>query len=535
MEPQPLSDDIRRYSILIWHWAWLIILATILAAGTAYFVSQRMTPIYQASSTLLVNEAPGTQGTDYSSVMTSQRLTQTYAEMLTKQPVLDEVIDQLSLPMEASDLKRMITVQPVRDTQLIDIKVEDIDPVRAAAIANAVGIAFANQNKAMQEARYASTKESLKSQLDDIQLQIDGISTSLAALGDVPESQAERERLDNVLSQYRQTYAYTLQSYEQVRLAEAETISNVVQAENAVPPKGPISPKVFQNTALAGVVGAMLAVGVIFLIEALDDTIRSPDEVERYLQLPVLGVIRGIEDTEELIAATQPRAPVSEAFRSLRTNIQYASVDHPLNSILITSATQGEGKTTVAANLSSVLAQGGKRVSLIDADLRRPRLHSQMNISNRRGLTSLFMGQDIQLNGALRESRIPNLSLITSGNLPPNPAELLGSEKMQQILAKVEAQSDVVILDSPPVIAVTDATVLSQRVDGVLLVIQPGTAKVAAIQKAIEQLRRVGANVIGVVLNNVASNSSRYSYYYYYYVDDYYGDRRRQKRKKKKK
>ncbi|RLD06200.1 MAG: protein tyrosine kinase [Chloroflexota bacterium] len=536
MEPQPLSDDIRRYSILIWHWAWLIILATILAAGTAYFVSQRMTPIYQASSTLLVNEAPGTQGTDYSSVMTSQRLTQTYAEMLTKQPVLDEVIDQLSLPMEASDLKRTITVQPVRDTQLIDIKVEEIDPVRAAAIANAVGIAFANQNKAMQEARYASTKESLKSQLDDIQLQIDGISTSLAALGDVPESQAERERLDNVLSQYRQTYAYTLQSYEQVRLAEAETISNVVQAENAVPPKGPISPKVFQNTALAGVVGAMLAVGVIFLIEALDDTIRSPDEVERYLQLPVLGVIRGIEDTEELIAAAQPRAPVSEAFRSLRTNIQYASVDHPLNSILITSATQGEGKTTVAANLSSVLAQGGKRVSLIDADLRRPRLHSQMNISNRRGLTSLFMGQDIQLNGALRESRIPNLSLITSGNLPPNPAELLGSEKMQQILAKVEAQSDVVILDSPPVIAVTDATVLSQRVDGVLLVIQPGTAKVAAIQKAIEQLRRVGANVIGVVLNNVASNSSRYSYYYYYYyADDYYGDRRRQKRKKKKK
>ncbi|MEA2008143.1 MAG: CpsD/CapB family tyrosine-protein kinase, partial [Chloroflexota bacterium] len=174
-----------------------------------------------------------------------------------------------------------------------------------------------------------------------------------------------------------------------------------------------------------------------------------------------------------------------------------------------------------------------KRVSVMDTDLRRPRLHSQMNISNRRGLTSLFMGQDIQLDGALRESSISNLSLITSGNLPPNPAELLGSEKMQQILAKVEAQSDVVILDSPPVIAVTDATVLSQRVDGVLLVIEPGNAKVAAAQKAVEQLRRVGANIIGVVLNNVSSNGSRYSYYYYYYADDYYGDRRRQKRKKK--
>ena len=238
MEQQPLSDDLRHYGSLLWHWAWLIILAMILAAGASYFVSIRMTPIYQASSTLLVNEAPGTQGTDYSSVMTSQRLTQTYAEMLTKNPVLEEVVNRLELPMEASDLKGMISVQPVRDTQLIDIQVEDVDPNRAAAIANAVGVIFAEQNQAMQEARYASTKESLKSQLDGIQLQIDEVNTALAALGDTPESLSERDRLENILSQYRQTYTYTLQSYEQVRLAEAETLSNVVQAENAVPPRG---------------------------------------------------------------------------------------------------------------------------------------------------------------------------------------------------------------------------------------------------------------------------------------------------------
>ena len=287
------------------------------------------------------------------------------------------------------------------------------------------------------------------------------------------------------------------------------------------------------NTALAGVVGVMLAVGAIFLMEALDDTIRGPDEVERYLQLPVLGVIREIENPEELVTASQPRSPVSEAFRSLRTNIQYASVDNPLNSILVTSSSQGEGKTTVASNLAVVLAQGKKKVSIVDTDLRRPRLHTQMNISNRRGLTSLFMGNNIELDGALRKTSIPDLSLVTSGNLPPNPAELLGSERMQQILEKIGSHSEVLVLDSPPVIAVTDATILSQRVDGALLVLEPGKTKIAAAQKAVEQLRRVNANIIGVVLNKVKSNGSRYSYYYYYYADDYYGDRRRKKRKKK--
>ncbi len=536
MEPQPLSDDLRRYAILIWHWAWLIVMATVLAAVSAYLVSQQMTPIYQVSATLMINEAPGTGGVDYSSVLASQRLTQTYAEMLTTQPVLDEVIQQLSLPMEAKELKEMVTVQPVRDTQLIDIQVEDIDPNRAAAIANAIVIVFSDQNTAMQEARYASTKESLKTQLDEIQRQIDEVNTTLAALGDGTETQAERDRLESTLTQYRQTYASTLQSYEQVRLSEAETISNIVQAERAVPSDVPISPRILMNTALAGVVGAMLAVGVIFLIEALDDTIRGPDEVTRYLQLPVLGVIQQVDESEELITISEPRSPVSEAFRSLRTSIQYTSVDFPLRKILVTSPMQGEGKTTIATNLGIVLAQGGKKVSLVDADLRRPTLHRKMRVSNRRGLTSLFMGEDIHLDGALRESSVSGLFLLTSGNLPPNPAELMGSERMRRVLSNIEERSDVVVVDSPPVTAVTDAVILSKHVDGILLVMQPGKTKLAAAQKIVEELRRVGANLIGVVLNNVGANGSRYySYYYsYYYADEYYGDRRPRKKRKKK-
>jgi non-specific protein-tyrosine kinase len=533
MDPQPLSEDLRRYFNLLWHWAWLIILATILAAGAAYFFSRRMTPVYQVSSTLMVNEAPGTKSTDYAALVVSERLTQTYAEMLTKQPVLQEVVDRLNLGLPPQDLKGMISVQPVEETQLIDILVVDTDPVRAAAIANTVGTVFSEQNQARQEARYASTKQSLKAQLDEIQRQIDEVNTSLAALNETEQDQLERDRLENLLSQYRQTYSYTLQSYEQVRLAEAETLSNVFQAEEALPAESPIRPKVVQNTALAGIVGAMLAVGTIFLIEALDDTIRGPEEVKRYLDLPVLGVIRKIENQENLVAVEEPRSPASEAFRSLRTNFQYTSIDKPIKSILVTSTGKGEGKTLVAANLSVVLAQGGNKVTIVDTDLRRPRLHRQMNVPNRRGLTSLFMRQKINLNGALRETNVNGLSIITSGNLPPNPAEILASNRMQQIHAQIREHSDVVVLDSPPVIAVTDAVVLSKYVDGVLLVIQPGNTKIAALQKTVEQLRRVGANVIGVVLNNVGVKSARYAYYYNYYRDDYYGYQKRVGRKRK--
>ncbi|MBS1248785.1 MAG: Tyrosine-protein kinase YwqD [Chloroflexi bacterium] len=536
MEPQPLSEDLRHYFILLWHWAWLIALATVLAALASYLVSDRKIPIYQASSTLMINEAPGTRSTDYTAVLTSQRLTQTYAEMLTKKPVLDEVITRLELPMDAVELESMVTVQPVRDTQLIDIQVEDTDPNRAAAIANEVGKTFSEQNEDMQASRYASTKQSLKNQLDDIQLQIDEVNTSLAALPESEDNQVERDRLENILTQYRQTYASTLQSYEQVRLAEAETLSNVLQVELATPPENPVRPRVLMNTALAGVVGAMLAVGAIFLMEALDDTIRGPEDIKRYLQLPVLSVIHQFDEEEETITISQPRSPISESFRSLRTNIQYSSVDFPLRKILVTSPMQGEGKTTVAANLGVVMAQGGKKVSLVDADLRRPRLHHQMQVSNRGGLSSLFVGEDIRLDGAFKESEVSGLHLLTSGNLPPNPAELMASERMYRILSTIEEQSDVIVVDSPPVTAVTDSVVLSKHVDGVLLVMEPGKTKVAAAQKIVEELRRVGANIIGVVLNNVGANGSRYSYYYtYYYTDEYYGGHKAPKKRKKKK
>lgn len=529
MERPSFSNDLRRYLALLWHWAWLLVLATALAGGAAYLVSSRMVPIYQASTTILVNEAPATRSADYASVMTSQLLTQTFAQMITKQPVLEGVIQRLGLKMPAESLKRAIQVQPVKDTQLIEIKVESPDPGQAAAIANAVVTVFSDQNQALQASRYAASKQSLQDQLDQMNQKIQASSDAIKALGTDPANQSERDRLESNQAQYQQVYANLLQSYESVRLAEAQTTSNIVAAEPATPPRYPVRPRIVMNTGLAAVVGLLLAMGLILLIEALDDTLRDPDDVARYLGVPILGLIAA-HDTNKYtqpISAAQPRSPVSEAFRALRTNIQFASVDHPMHTLLVTSPTPQDGKSTVSANLSVILAQSGHTVALIEGDLRRPRVHKSIGLPNRSGISGLFVQPNTHLNGALQETDIDGLYAMTSGPLPPNPAELLGSEKMFEILHQVRERVDLVVIDSPPVLAVTDAVVLAPRMDGVLLVVRPGKTKLLACKQSVEQLQRIGANLLGVVLNDVEIKRSSYkyaSYKGYYYADSkYYG------------
>ncbi len=508
-------------------WAWLLILAVLLLGGAAYLISKRTTPVYQAVTTVLINEAPATRTTDYTAIMTSERLAQTYSQLMTKQPVLEGVIASLGLPLSVEDLKDAIQVQPVRDTTLIEVRVEDTDPQRAADIANALVVEFANRNQALQTSRYTASKDSLSVQLDEMNQQIQSAVDQIAALGSGAESQAERDRLEANLAQYRQTYAYLLQSYEQVRLAEAQSTSNVIQAEPAVTPEKPVRPRTFTNTLLAMVVGLMAAAGVVFLIEAMDDTLKGPDQVANQLGLPVLGLITRHAITEgQPVTMSSPRSQTAEAFRSLRTNIQFASVDQPLRTLLVTSPTPAEGKSTVAINLGIVMAQSGKRVAVVDADLRRPRLHKLLGLSNKAGMSELFVQNNLTLDGSLQSTPVEDLYALTSGGLPPNPAELLGSEKMAEIVRQVSERVDLLIIDSPPVIAVTDSSVLAPRVDGVLLVFKPGVTHLGAARQTVDQLRRLGANLLGVVLNEVDLKSTRYygSHYkgYYYSSREYY-------------
>jgi polysaccharide biosynthesis transport protein len=521
-EEEP-TIDLRQYLALLGHWWWLIILAALLMGSTGYIISMQMVPIYQASTTLLINEAPSDKTADYTNILTSERLASTYAQMLTKRPVFEDVINRLQLALTPERLTGMVTVTPVRDTQLIDIDVESADPSLSAAVANALYLVFSEQLKETQSSRYAASKDSLQTQVADTENEITDIRKAMLN-AKTPE---ETSRLETRLTQYQQIYTNLVASYEQVRMAEAQTLSNVVQIEKAIPPTVPIRPKPFQNTLIAAAIGLMLAVGGIFATDSLDDTVKSPDEINRVLKLPIMGTIARYEEPSDgrLITRAQPRSPITESFRALRTNVQYASVDRPLRTLIVTSPAPGDGKTTVTANLATVLAQGGRHVTVVDADLHRPRVHHVFNADLHPGLSTLFIKSDLHLNGHLQLTETERLHVIAAGELPPNPSELLGSNKMHDILDAILEQSDLVIFDTPPVLSVTDAVVLAPMVDGVLVVCRPGVTKMNALKYAIEQLRYVGANVVGVILNGIDDHSSRYGYYYksrYYSQYKYY-------------
>ncbi len=524
--------ELRQYLSIIWKWLWLVILGMLLAGGTAYWVSLNLPPVYRASTTLMINEGRSPGATDYTSVLTSERLAQTYAELLTKRPVVDEVIRRLNL----SELKSNVTVHPVRDTQLIELSVEDSDPVLAAQVANALPQVFIEQNEARQAARFADSKASLNQEMSRLSQDIQNIEQMIAALQAAGEgaNQAELIRLQNTLSQMRNSYSALLSSFEAVRMAEAQSTDTILVAEPAEVPLYPVGPRPLFNTLLAVVMGSVLTLGMAFLIEYLDDTVKNPEDVESAVGVSTLGAIARINTSangRQLIAAVHPKSPISEAYRVLRTNIKFSSFDRPLGTLLVTSANPLEGKSVTVANLGVVIAQAGLSVIIVDTDLRRPVLHEIFELPNTVGLTNVLLHQDPVPDRHLQPTRTSNLQVLTSGPLPPNPSELLGSARMRRLIQHLRERADIVIFDSPPMLAVTDAAVLASMLDGALLVIEAGSTRRELIRRAKENLDKVGANILGVALNKLSANKAAGYYYYYYYQHQ---DRTRERNRKRK-
>jgi capsular exopolysaccharide synthesis family protein len=519
--------DLREYFSLFLHWSWLILLAAVVAGTVAYFLSVRMTPYYQSTTTTLVNEAPATKTTDYSSVMMSEQLATTYSKMMTNDPVLIQVAYQTGLNVSLADLKKWITVTPIQNTQLIQVSVETTDPNLSAKIANAIATVFAAQIQDIQSQRFSQSKATLETQLAEIQSQITA-DTLQANSATTPEDKA---RLDSKLTQDRAIYNNLLLSYEQVQLSEAQSVSSVVQVEPAIPEIVPVRPKVMQNTLLAAVLGFLLSAGVIVAREALDDTVKTPDGVSRTFKLPILGVINHHSPEQNSpITITAPRSPTAEAYRTLRTNVNFASVDRPLRTLMVTSPEPGEGKTTTISNLGVVMAQNGKTVIVADCDLRHPRVHTYFGLSNRMGISTLFSSNLQTTTGTRQPTKVEHLTVVATGALPPNPSELLGSQRMQAILNAMRQTSDVILIDTPPALAVTDAAALAPSLDGVLVVVRPGKTRMSALKQTLEQLKQVNARVLGVVLNDVVTRGKAYGYHYQYYrnyaaYQDYYGSK----------
>lgn len=353
------------------------------------------------------------------------------------------------------------------------------------------------------------------------------IYTQLVVLGKTPDTgeanSVDLDRLKTTLQLYQQIYISSINSLETLRLSKAQSTPTVMQVETATKPTTPISPKPLQSAMLAAAIGLFVTAGFAFLIEFLDDTLKTPDEIKDVLDSPVIGFIGELKHNPKqdevslgIYVAKNPRSPVAEAFRSLRTNLEYSSVDNPARSMLVTSSGEAEGKSTVAANLAIVEAQSGKKVVIVDGDMRRPKVHVQFNKSNRRGLSDVVTGK-LSIDDVVKTyDQVENLSVITCGTIPPNPSELLGSERMSQTLKDLEERFDLVIIDTPPMI-VSDAQILSSKVDGVIFVVIPGQTRAIAALRTMEELRRIDSTVMGVVANKIPRSRDYYYGGYNYY------------------
>jgi succinoglycan biosynthesis transport protein ExoP len=352
---------------------------------------------------------------------------------------------------------------------------------------------------------------------------------------EVPYNQLTRTKTNN-----EKIYGLVLERARETGLTRMMNFNNIRAVEDPTLPKGPYKPNTSMNLLIGSAAGLLLGLGLAALREFVDSSMRTPADVETRLGATCLGLLPLIEDEEKRNAATArpnahlkdrdlyvaraPESGIAEATRVIRTNLAFMSPDRPYKTVLMSSAVPAEGKTTVACSLAIALAQSGLRVLLVDTDLRRPRLHRTFALPNDLGLTMCVTGQ-LPIEECIRESGVDNLSVLTSGPLAPNPSELMHSHKFAALVEELKARYDRIVFDSPPVLPVTDAAILSQLVDGTIMVFRGFSTPLGAARQALRRLRDVKGHIIGVVLNAIDSSSADYRTSYYYTYGQYYGRR----------
>lgn len=530
--------EIQKYLALIWHWAWLIVIGIVGAAGVALLVSVNTTPVYSASAQLLIDQAPGDGS--YGEILRNERLSATYVELIKVDPVLNETIQRLDLPFTSGELSGMVSTSAPLDTQLLNIRVVDTDAERGSEIANTLATVFVDFLAEQQGSRFETALARFDTEAEkvanEIQLIETEINTLVAIENPSPEDAALLSRLETQLREQQEIYNQLFNDAQTLRIEASTQTNNVVVVEPASRGISPIRPQTLQNTILAAAVGGMIALGFIFLIDFLDNSVKSPTQVQEELGLSSIGVVSFIKSENDvpsgrLITHHTPRAPISEAFRMLRTNLEFSSIDEKIKRLIVTSPSPGEGKSTTAANLATVMAQSGNRVILIDSDLRRPSQHKIFDVPNNQGLTTALLDSETPVSFHWQNTIVPGLRLMTSGPLPPNPAELLNSQRLGHILDDLHKEADIIIIDTPPILTVTDAAILAPKTNGVVMVSQIGSTALDALAQASQIIVKSEATLFGVVLNRATSSrGSYYNYYYRNYTYDY-GDQPAKKKR----
>ena len=556
--------ELLEYLKIIRKRLWLILLLMIVAgAGAAYYVRQQV-PLYTTATTLFLNPVSPSPLLPYQTAASAQSLANTYAEFMRTRSFASLVAEELESSVSEGEVLGSISSDLVRETQFFKVTATHADPGVAQALANTAAQVLIAENLARQQAqrqqleaqrnpanvleqqRLTELQETLQDELSYADDRITNLEAQIADLENRPPSEEIDQRIlslreELVRHQSLRVDLFGSLAQAQSALARFDTTTNAivdtaVVVDFAQLPARPRPRPVARSILIAVAAAAGLGVGLAFLLEYIDYTIKTPEELDSIYGLATLGVIGAFKrengrrgSREELITVAEPRSPIAEAFRALRTNIQFSSPGKPLHSLLITSAGPVEGKTSISANLAVILAQGGKRVILVDTDLRRPRIHRIFDVPREPGFTDLVIDQRDGLETYLLPTAVDNLRLLPCGPLPRNPAELLSSPRAAEVIRQLEQCADIVVFDSPPAATVTDAVVLGSQVDAVLQVVQAGGPRRDLVLRAKTLLEKVGACILGPVLNQVSlSDMGYYTYYYHYgYYHEDHGRKRR--------
>ncbi len=526
----------RRRSIILLFFVTIVFIVTV--------GSFAMKPVYRATVTLLIDtESPNVLTTSGAVALESQNYYsykeyyQSQKEIIVSRSILKKVFSELELgklreyqgakePIKT--FSRNISVEPVRDTRLLRLHVEDTNPELASKIANHIAQVYVKRNL------YYISRDELLNLLKNEFLKLE---TKLSEYSKIykekhPQMMRLREEMQDMVEQIEAAGSLNFEddfiNNNNVSVTnykfnlEGLKANNVNIEDPADVPVTPVRPKKKLNILLAMFVGIFGGMALAFFFEYIDDTVKNMEDLDRAIKCPFLGTIPdinskgGMNDIEkDLIAHSKPKEPVSESYRSVRTSILFsATEENPLKCLCLTSPGPQEGKTTTLCNLAIVIAQSGKKVLLVDADMRKPRLHEVFKKKCEKGLSSYLSGQD-ELDEVVQETGIENLYLIPAGIQPPNPSELIASHKLKEFIGLVKSKFDMILLDAPPAAVVTDAVILARVVDGMIIVIQSGKTSKRALPHLFKMLENARAKIVGAILNKVSINSGDYNYQYY--------------------
>lgn len=493
-------------------------LLMVVAGASAYWSASRETPMYSATATMMVN--PGTSGTssaEYNAILATQRMAETYQEMANAQPMQERVDAALA----DQEVEAGYTASARENSQIISVTATGTDPADVALLANTAVTEFQGYIADMADARVSTVREGIDAQIAELEARQAEIDEELAALEDAED--ASESVIDDLRTERADNREALLDLRRELMTFDREIASSSVRIEGldeAQVPGAPFAPQPQRSLLLGLFVGALLGAGVVALLEFLDNTVKPETNIQELAGAPLLATVSNIAKLEpggrQVFTMSQPRSSAAESLRLLRTNLEFASASRPIHSLTVSSASPGEGKSTTAANLGVVMAQSGLATVVIDADLRKPTLNRIFGVDNHSGLTTLLTHPDQAWEDVSKKVALPGLYLIPSGPIPPNPSDLLSSDRFVRLIERIKEDADLVIIDSPPVLSASDALAISRHTDGVVLVSHSGKTRTDALKHAADAIHQGGIRLIGVVLNRQKGQHGA-SYYGEYY------------------